>query len=711
MLEKYFARPLIRGLLKLLYRVEITGLEHYQAAGDRVIIICNHVSYLDPVILGAFLPEKPRYAINVFQLKKWYFRWLEKAFTLYPLDPSQPISMKNLIKDLRDAAKVVVFPEGRISTSAGIMKIYDGTSMLVNRTECTLLPVRIDGPERSPFSRTAEKNGRCWFPKIRLTILPPKPYRQDDITSAQDIYDIMTCAAYATARSYNTTLDALFSAAKRYGRKHEIIMDGVSRDCLNYGHVLTRGFVLAGALKKPLDAEKHVGVLLPTSAGGALTFIALQILNKIPCLLNFSAGNASVLHACNLAQVRVILTSRSFVEKGKLENLLSALSDHHTIVYLEDLRGSIRLKDKLCGLWKSFSPRRHVKHMHVMQHHNPAVILYTSGSEGVPKGVALSHHNILSNISQFNAVLDINASDSLFNALPMFHSFGLTVGTLTPLICGIRAVLYPSPLHYRIVPELIYDTDSTIILGTDTFYNGYARNAHPYDFWRVRLAVAGAEKLKDATRALYQERFGLNITEGYGVTEASPVLSVNTALCNKKGSVGRLLPGIRHRVDSVEGLDIGGRLSVSGPNVMLGYLLADAPGVIQPHGEWYDTGDIVDVDKDGYITILGRAKRFAKIAGEMVSLTAVEDLASHVGGTELTHAAITAADARKGERITLITESETVTREALQEYAKNHGISELNIPRKIIHSSEVPRLGNGKIDYLLLQEHYGTAAD
>jgi acyl-[acyl-carrier-protein]-phospholipid O-acyltransferase/long-chain-fatty-acid--[acyl-carrier-protein] ligase len=258
--------------------------------------------------------------------------------------------------------------------------------------------------------------------------------------------------------------------------------------------------------------------------------------------------------------------------------------------------------------------------------------------------------------------------------------------------------LYPSPLHYRVIPDLAYDCNATVLLGTDTFFNGYARYGHPYDFSSVRLAVAGAEKLKESTRHLYADKFCVNIMQGYGVTEASPVISFNTLMEHKHGSVGRAFPGIECRLEAVSGMERGGKLLIKGDNVMLGYIKADNPGVIQPQGEWYDTGDIVEIDENGFITILGRAKRFAKIAGEMVSLSICEELALQLE-PDVIHAAIAASDDKKGEHIILYSECPTLARENLLAAAREKGLPEISLPKHIVHIEQVPRLGSGKIDY------------
>jgi acyl-[acyl-carrier-protein]-phospholipid O-acyltransferase/long-chain-fatty-acid--[acyl-carrier-protein] ligase len=409
-------------------------------------------------------------------------------------------------------------------------------------------------------------------------------------------------------------------------------------------------------------------------------------------MLNFSAGPVNVLAAMQAAQVKTVLTSKAFIEKGKLDKLIAAIAGKARVVYLEDVRTSIGALDKVRGLLAGTAPRT------TRTADDPAVVLFTSGSEGTPKGVVLSHRNILANAAQALARVDANANDKVFNVLPVFHSFGLTGGMMMPMLAGIPIFMYPSPLHYRIVPELIYQTGATILFGTDTFLSGYARSAHAYDFRTLRLVIAGAEAVKDRTRQVYMERYG--ILEGYGVTETAPVLAMNTPMANRPGTVGRLSPLMEARLDPVPGIEEGGRLSVRGPNVMLGYLRSENPGVLEPlAGGWHDTGDIVTIDAAGFIAIKGRAKRFAKIAGEMVSLSAVETMAAALWPQAMS-VAVSIPDARKGERIVLLTTQKDAERSAMQRQAKTVGASELAVPADIRVVGNVPLLGSGKTDYV-----------
>ena len=325
----------------------------------------------------------------------------------------------------------------------------------------------------------------------------------------------------------------------------------------------------------------------------------------------------------------------------------------------------------------------------------------------MPKAVVLSHANLLANRRQIAARVDFSPADLALNALPVFHAFGLTGGLLLPLLSGVRVFLYPSPLHYRIVPEIAYQIGATILFGTDTFLAGYARRADPYDFYALRHVFAGAEPVKEETRQAWSERFGKRILEGYGVTECAPVIAVNTPMHYRAGTVGRFLPLVEYRLDPVEGIDEGGRLFVRGPNVMAGYLRA---GEIEPPAEgWYDTGDLVAVDAEGFVAVKGRLKRFAKIAGEMVSLALSERLVE-AALPDIRHAVVALPDPRRGERLILATEARAVNRGALVKAAQALGLPEIAVPREVIEIGRLPLLGTGKTDYVAVRRLVEEAA-
>ena len=585
------------------------------------------------------------------------------------------------------------------------MKIYDGTAMIADKTDALIVPVRIEGAERSTLSYLMQGQiKKALFPRIRLTVQKPVKLAVDPSLRGKHrrraagaaLQDIMTEVAVSTMIGDKTLFSALSDAMGTRDTGKSAVLDPLGAH-LSYRKLIASAQVLGSKLMRFTSEGEAVAVMLPNSAAVAVTFFALQSIGRVPAMLNFSAGSASVLSAMTAAQVKTVLTSRAFIEKAKLEPLVTAISGDAAIVYLEDVRSSITLFDRAAGFLRGSEP------LVARKADDPAVILFTSGSEGTPKGVVLSHRNIIANAAQSLARVDVNGSDKVFNVLPVFHSFGLTGGLVMPLMAGVEVYLYPSPLHYRIIPELVYQTNATILFGTDTFLAGYARVAHPYDFRSLRLVLAGAEPVKASTRAAYMDRFGLRILEGYGVTETSPVLAMNTPIFNRPGTVGRLSPLMQARLEPVPGVDEGGRLVVRGPNVMLGYLRAENPGVLEPPPDgWHDTGDIVTIDEDGFIAIKGRVKRFAKIAGEMVSLAAVETLAQGVW-PEADSAVVAIPDQRKGERLVLVTTERQAARDPLLKAAKAQGLPELAVPTRIMTIAKLPVLGSGKTDYVKLK--------
>jgi acyl-[acyl-carrier-protein]-phospholipid O-acyltransferase/long-chain-fatty-acid--[acyl-carrier-protein] ligase len=443
--------------------------------------------------------------------------------------------------------------------------------------------------------------------------------------------------------------------------------------------------------------------MLPTSIGGALAFWGLQFAHRIPAWLNFTMGSAAFASTLRTTGIRSVVTSRSFVAEARLEERLNALlAAGVAIIYLEDLKPSWpwKLRAASMRLRPSHGYGAREARWTASGQDPRCAIFFTSGSSGLPKAVVLSHRNLLANVAQLRARIDFSHNDCVFNALPLFHAFGFTGGMLTPLFSGVRTVLYPTPLHYGIIPEFIYSTNATIFFATNSFLNGYARKAHTYDFYSLRYVFAGAEKLQPATQKLWNERFGLRILEGYGTTEASPAVAINTPLAFKQGTVGCFLPGIEYRLEPVPGTS-GGRLFFRGPNRMMGYYLPEQPGVLADTGEWYDTGDIVSVDDQGFVTILGRAKRFAKIAGEMVSLSAVEEAVS--GSVTGAAAVVSRPHPTKGEELVLFSSDAGLTLEAVREAVRAKGLSDLSAPKQVRLCTPFPLLGSGKPDLVALQ--------
>ena len=708
LIPDYLVKSFLQIVFKLLYKVEIKGLKNIEKAGKRAVIVCNHVSLLDGPLLAAFLPGRPMFAIDTYMAQKFWIKPILKIINTFSINPTNPYALKALINKVQEDHHVVIFPEGRLTQTGALMKVYEGPGMVADKADAMILPIRIDGVQHTPFTYLKGKVPSLRFPKITITVLEPHVFKPDSsITgrkrrqvSARMLYDVMENMLFTTEDRHQTLFQALLAARHVNGARAEIIED-IERKPLSFRKLVRASMVVGRKIAARTEMGENVGILLPNSSAAVVTFFGLQAYGRVPAMLNFSAGAHAVSSACRTTEVKIIITSRRFVELARLTDMIEKLSATTQITYLEDLKKTINLFDKLYAVVRS---ARRLHGSLDIYPESPAVILFTSGSEGEPKGVALSHINLMSNIVQLACRVDFNRQDIIFNAFPIFHSFGLTGGLLLPILNGVKTFLYPSPLHYRIIPEVVYSINATIMFGTDTFLSGYARMAHSYDFYRMRYIFAGAEKIKEETRRLYMERFGVRVFEGYGTTETSPVIAVNSPLFAKAGSVGRFLAGMTYRLESVPGVDEGGRLFVHGPNVMLGYFMPDCPGVLQPAiDSWHDTGDIVDVDEEGFIKILGRVKRFAKIAGEMVSLNAAEAFVQKVW-PDATHAIIAMPDDRKGEQLVLITTQASPVKEPLSRYTAENGLSPLNVPAKIIFVDKIPVLGTGKTDYVALKK-------
>lgn len=705
-------RNLLHALLRFFFRLEVHGLENYGKAGERVILIANHTSYLDALLIAAVLPEKPVFAINSFTAQKWWIKPFLVLAKVFPIDPMYPYALREVIDEAKLGHKVIIFPEGRLTLTGSLMKIYEGPGMIAEKAEASILPIRIEGAQYTPFSHLKGQLPRHLLPKITLTILPSLRLSIDPAIKgrarrhqlSEQLYDVMATMMFTTSSFKNTLFTSLLESRKHYGSSKEILEDATHKT-LTYGRLLLRVFTLSRFIARRTATQKHLALMLPNTHELVVSFWALHAIGKIPALLNYTSGPQALLTACRIGDITTVLTSRLFVEKAHLQDTVDLLKNHKIhVLYLESEVKKISVLDKMWGMYGKFFPERaYKKKVPLPNPEEAGVILFTSGSEGVPKGVVLSHINIQANCRQLGAVIDFNTKDMVFNVLPIFHAFGLTAGMILPLLSGIKAFHYVSPLHYRVVAEFIYNTGATILFGTDTFLYGYGRVAHSYDFHTLRYVFAGAERLKEETQRQWFDKFGLRVFEGYGTTETSPVLCVNTSMHYKAGTVGRFLPGISHRLQPIEGLSQGGRLSVKGPNIMKGYFLNASPGTLVPPPDgWYDTGDIIQIDEEGYVTHRGRATRFAKIGGEMISLMAVENALHHLW-PEQAHAVIAQPDQKKGEILMLFTTFPAADRTALIAFWKAQGLSEISLPRVIKILPALPLLGSGKIDYKALE--------
>ena len=701
----------IKFICKLLFRVKVNGLENIPA-DNRLLIVANHESFLDGLLLGLFIPKRATFVAHTSVLKNFWFRQFLRLTPHVGVDPSSPYAMKKVIRLLDAGQNVVIFPEGRITLTGNLMKVYDGPGFVAAKTGATILPVRVDGAAESYFGRLSSGHPRKILPKVTLTVLPvthipmPKPAHNTSHLSAKQrrriagegMRGVMQDMLFQAQKS-RTLFEAFLDGMDKFGGNYKLIED-MNEVEDPYQELLKKSLALGRIATKVSAPKEVVGVLMPNITNTLALILGMTAFNRVPAMLNYTSGTAGMQNACTAANIKTIITSHKFIETAKLEDVVEHLQGLN-IVYLEDLRKQFGVLDRAWLMGYALHYPRLA--MEASTPEQPAVVLFTSGSEGKPKGVVHSHKSILANISQIMAVLDFSPTDKFMMVLPIFHAFGFT-GSMLPILNGIKIHIFPSPLQYKVIPEVIYDRGCTVFFATSTFLGNYAKFAHPYDFYKLRIVVAGAEKLNDEVRKVYAEKFGIRILEGYGTTECAPMLSANTPMANLNGSVGQFAPGLKHRLEPVPGIENGGLLHVKGENVMMGYYMFDEPGVLKPPPDgWYNTGDIVEVDAQGFIHIKGRVKRFAKVAGEMVSLEVVEQIAN-TAAPECQHAASTQVCPQRGEAIILFTTDKKLKREDLQLVGKNLKLPELAVARKIVKVDEIPVLGTGKTDYVTLKQ-------
>jgi len=703
-------KSILRLILRVLFGFRAFNPAALDAPGP-VMLLPNHVSWFDWLLLIACIDTDWRIVTSRQAAQvSWAHRFIMINRFTFPVDTDSPYAVKRMAEYLQTGGKLVLFPEGRLSRTGAMMKLFDGTGFLLFKTNAKVITCYLRGAHRLPFS--PNPNRKKWFPRVTAhfgdLLTPPQLVGTSTMRARQKLsrwlYDVMVKQQFdiemeATPKN---VLAAILETARQC--PNVVALEDVTRRKLTYRRLLAGADAMARQWRQrwPDDHNPRIGVMLPAALAVPVTMLSLWAAEKVPTIFNFSTGVATMLACAQLAGVKQIITSKTFLERARLN--VQAMTDAGIeFIYLEDVRAAMpRWRQWLSLLSVTLNPRGLTPH----PRSETAVVLFTSGSEGTPKGVELTHTNLLANIRQLLAMFDLTDADRLFNSMPLFHSFGV-IGMALPLIHGCYVFLYPSPLHYRVVPALIYDLDCTVFFGTNTFLNGYARKASPFDFRTLRLLIAAAEKLQEATANTWARQFGVRILEAYGATECSPCVTVNTPINPRFGSAGKFMPGMEYKFEPVEGVVEGGRLWVRGPNVMRGYLNPEANAQFLAGNGWYDTGDVARVDEDGYLFIQGRLKRFAKVSGEMVSLTAAEEALAGAFpqyGLRLQIAVLARPDADRGEALIAVSNEQKLSLDEIRNAIKAKGLSNLYVPKEIKYVRDIPKLGTGKVNHRELQK-------
>ena len=698
-------KKLLKFYYKSRYRMQVKHLEA-QPQGS-VLYTPIFSSAIDPVLAALFLPGEPRLALPRHHTVNWP-KWLLRVIDPILLDANESDSLREFIHLLKGGRNGIFFPEERQSPNGLLGKLHRSLAMIAEQSGVPLVPVKMSGAEHTRHARSAG-NEYALLKWVKITIVVGKAQKLNlEYDSAQkrrketqrQIWHAMRDFKCDAEWRRETLFHSCLRTRQQWGGGHLAVIeqDGLE---IPWNQLLTRIILFTDIFKKYVQQKERVGCFLPNSGHAVSTFFGIQRCGAIPAMLNYSVGANTLLACCKTAHIKHVVTSRRFLDAGKLAHLATALEeDGIKLIYLEDEAKGITTYKRIMGYVRALFSR---------PEHRPgeeldiAVILFTSGSEGSPKGVALSHANVQANATQMVSSVHFSSKERVLSSMPMFHSFGLCSATLAPLIVGMPVVLYPTPLHFKVIPSIAYTMRCTIMLGSNAFLNGYAKSADPLELCELETVACGGDRLKENTYNLWLNKFGVRIVEGYGVTECSPVVSINDNGGYRFGSVGHLLPCIKARLKPVEGVLKGGSLQVSGPNVMCGYLSDEEPsGLRVPQDGWYDTGDIVSIDDEELLTIEGRLKRFAKIGGEMLSLAAIEE-AIQQNWPDCAHAVISIPDETRGEVLLLVTEQPDLTREELRVFFKEKGLPDIALPKQIFHVQELPRVGIGKADYIKIK--------
>ena len=722
-LPDFLIRLFIVVLTKCLYRIRVHGLENIPAEGP-ALIVSNHVSWADAVVLTATQQRRIRFLMDkqIFKIK--WLNWLFRLARVIPISATD--SPKKLVAALREARGaldngelVCIFAEGALTRNGMLQKFRGGFEKITKGTEYKIGPTYIGGLWCSVLSHYYGELLSTWPKRLNCKV---GVHFGEPMPANSSSEDLRLAISELSTDYFNGRKEDRISLGESFVK---VARKNWSRACVSdtTGKRLTYGQTLIGAiaLRKKLDlltkGQQRVGIFLPPSVGAAVSNLAVALQNKVAVNLSYTASQNDRQHMVNQCGLRTVITSRTFLERLDLSE--------HTLpgaVYIEDLIQSITDKDKRNAFIAArLLPKRFIANAWHFDPDDTAYILYSSGSSGQPKGVMLTHHNIQSNIESALQVFKVNHGDGLCGVLPFFHSFGLTCTFWLPLLNGIATSYVPNPLDGKLVGQTVKQEKSTLFFATPTFLLNYLRRCEKDDFQSLRFMIVGAEKLKPKLIEAFDKKFGIHVREGYGATELSPLASINvedvevsglTQVGTKDGTIGHPLPGLAVKVLDIEtGQKVScgqsGLMWIKGPNLMKGYLdMPEKTAEVIKDG-WYNTGDIVTVDEDGFITITDRLSRFSKIGGEMVPHMTIEDfLLNQLKGEHRCLAVTAIPDEKKGEQLVILYEKDAADTETLFKMLTDSDLPRLYIPKRdnIIGIEQIPYLGSGKLDLMKLRE-------
>ena len=719
-LPDFFVRFSLWMLTHTIYRIRIVGRPHVPERGP-ALLVANHVSMIDGLLVGACIQRFVRFLVYGPYYRKPIIHTLLKRMHAIPIGPNRKEIVEAIATARAELAAghvVCIFAEGAISRTGNLLPFKRGFERIVEGLDVPIVPIYLDRVWGSIFSF---KNGRFIWKKperlpypVTVAFGDPIPSGATAVEVRQRIAELGTEAIRERRRASDLLHIEFVTAARRHWGK--LAMADSTGQSLTYGRSLIGAMALGRLLARRTVGHTHVGTLLPASVGGALTNLALFFAKRTPVNLNFTIGPEALKGSIEQAGITTIVTSKRFLQKAELPELPG-------MIFLEDLRGDITGADKAMALLHArVLPRRYLRRAYggrTITAQSVATIIFSSGSTGVPKGVMLTHANLLANVDSLTQIFPMGPSDCFVGVLPFFHSFGFLGTFWFPLLQGASVAYHPNPMDAKTVGELAATYKATMLISTPTFCGAYLRRCTKEQFAHLRYAIVGAEKLREPLATEFREKYGVSLLEGYGMTEMAPVVAVNRPnidepdekqIGTKPGSVGHAIPGVAAKVvDRDTGADLAvgeeGLLLVKGPNLMLGYLHAPGKTAEVIRDGWYVTGDIAKLDEDGFIYITDRLSRFSKIGGEMVPHIRVEDAINAALG-EIASAVTAVPDESKGERLMAFYVSATLTPELLWERLTETDLPRLWIPKRdsLLPIEAIPTLGTGKVDLRRIKE-------